>query len=144
VDTETGFYLDNIYINKSKISGKGVFSKHEIKANTEIQSLTRPLVRLSEIPKKGESGYGHSIQLQKNWWLLMDNTQFYYINHHCNPNVKIDLQVTSSKIKSIRDISSNEELTLDYSKIIYEDDEFVINCNCGYENCQKIISGKRK
>jgi uncharacterized protein len=59
-------------------------------------------------------------------------------NHSCNPNCLItndkDLEL---KLIARRDIKKGEELTLDYSTVIF--DSWKMECHCGEKNCRKII-----
>lgn len=64
----------------------------------------------------------------------------YFINHSCNPNVWMKDTFT---LEAMRDINIGEELTVDY--VLFETNEDKISkweCRCGSENCRNIITGK--
>jgi len=135
---------DKIKNTNSTINGIGVIAKHNLKKDQEIGVLTRPLVKYSRVPKKNEKGYGYNIQITSGWWLLLDHSLFYYINHSCSPNARISIEGISVTVLSNKEIRSGDEITIDYSKIIYKNDEFTFTCNCKNKNCRKKIKGNKK
>ncbi len=58
-------------------------------------------------------------------------------NHSCNPNT----QYKGLNVVAIKDISQAEELTLDYTTFLNNEMESFL-CNCGAQNCKKIIQGR--
>jgi len=82
---------------------------------------------------------------------LVNNLKYFtqydcFMNHSCDPNTRLVLEKNKIKVCSIKNIIIGEELTCDYNNDIEEfsklgnvtiTDSFV--CNCGKENCQKII-----
>lgn len=60
-----------------------------------------------------------------------------YINHSCNPNVGMQGDITFVAMKNIK---KGEELVMDYAMI--DNYDYSMNCNCGSENCRKIVTGK--
>ncbi len=57
-------------------------------------------------------------------------------NHSCNPNTGY----AGLNVIALRDIMAEEELTIDYTSFLNDEMESFI-CNCGAENCKKIIQG---
>ena len=96
------------------------------------------------IPKKNETGYGYNIQITQGWWLLLDHSLFYYINHSCKPNARLSIEGISVTILSNTTIKRGDEITIDYSKLIYKNDKFTFTCNCRNTNCRKKIMGNKK
>lgn len=65
-----------------------------------------------------------------------------YINHSCNPNCFVKIEEDSAYLVAIKNIEPNEELTFDYSTTSTDNkDQFNLKCQCGAENCRKLISG---
>lgn len=60
-------------------------------------------------------------------------------NHSCDPNTQYD----GLNVIALRDIKMGEELTLDYTTFLNNEMESFI-CNCGSENCKKIIQGSEQ
>ncbi len=57
-------------------------------------------------------------------------------NHSCSPNTKYE----GLDVIALKPICANEELTLDYTSFVNDEMEVFV-CNCGAENCKKIIQG---
>jgi D-alanine-D-alanine ligase-like ATP-grasp enzyme len=57
-------------------------------------------------------------------------------NHSCNPNTGY----SGLNVLALRDINAGEELTIDYTSFLNDEMESFI-CNCGAENCKKLIQG---
>ncbi|MBV9958549.1 MAG: SET domain-containing protein-lysine N-methyltransferase [Acidobacteria bacterium] len=60
-----------------------------------------------------------------------------FSNHSCEPNIGIKGQIV---FVAMRDIAAGEELTHDWATT--DDDDYRLECNCGAENCRKILTGK--
>jgi hypothetical protein len=75
-----------------------------------------------------------TIELSPN--LHIDNPWGRYTNHSCNPNSFVDKK--KKKLKALRDIQPGEEINFNYlvneSKISNS-----FNCNCGDQNCLKLV-----
>ncbi|MGB3292457.1 MAG: SET domain-containing protein-lysine N-methyltransferase [Phormidesmis sp.] len=63
-----------------------------------------------------------------------------HLNHHCNPNVVIDM--SRLELRAIRDIAPGEDLTFFYPSTEWEMAE-PFACLCGDTNCLKTISGAK-
>jgi SET domain-containing protein len=57
-------------------------------------------------------------------------------NHSCDANTGLD----GLNVVALRNISRNEELTLDYSQFLDENMES-FQCKCGSPNCRGLIRG---
>lgn len=62
----------------------------------------------------------------------------WFINHSCNPNLKI---VGRLVLLARRDIFSGEELTLDYAVVATGDKLLKMKCTCGESHCRGTITG---
>ena len=64
----------------------------------------------------------------------------YFRNHSCDPNTWMKDEVTST---ARRNIKANEELTIDYTTYIANENRIIIEkCKCGSANCRKRIKGR--
>ncbi|WP_150463347.1 SET domain-containing protein-lysine N-methyltransferase [Francisella sp. XLW-1] len=102
-------------IKKSNIEGLGLFSKARIKRNTCLgisfvltTNISKEITHLFDKPKSN---------LIKD--VLYTQTKFTrYINHNITPNCVLDLDNNDYwTIIAIKDISKNEEITVDYKPI---------------------------
>ncbi len=62
-----------------------------------------------------------------------------YANHSCNPNAGLVRQGRKLLMKAIRAIAAGDEITHDYSTLLGADDVWKMRCNCGEENCRKVV-----
>lgn len=124
----------DLYLHKSKISGKGVFTKKPFKKGETIFILKGKIKRWFVKDKSTAQVGPNWIGLSKNIWI--DPVEIYqYLNHSCNPNLGIKGSVT---FVALRNIKKGEELTFDYS--ITEDESFwEFKCNCKSKKCRKIL-----
>ena len=60
-----------------------------------------------------------------------------YSNHSCAANLGVRGEIT---FVAMRNISAGEELTHDWATT--DDDDYVVDCSCGAENCRKTVTGK--
>jgi D-alanine-D-alanine ligase-like ATP-grasp enzyme len=71
-------------------------------------------------------------------YILWDNAPAEWSpqNHSCNPNT----EYSGLNVVAMKHISAGDELTLDYTTFLNGEMESFI-CNCGAENCKKVIQG---
>ena len=124
-----------IYISKSKLHGKGIFTSKDVKKNETLFIIKGKKINFlinnrTEANKAGLNWIGYD----KNTWI--DPISYgLYINHSCNPNSAIEGRL---KVVALKDIKKDEELTFDYS--LNEADIFwKFKCTCGSKNCRKVI-----
>lgn len=75
-----------------------------------------------------------------------------YINHSCDPNCEIDVDLN---VRTIRSVKQGEELTINYhaadmegfvknpGDIYFWDECWTFDCLCGIPTCMKLIRGFR-
>lgn len=62
-----------------------------------------------------------------------------YANHSCNPNAGIVKTGRRLLLQAIRPIAAGDEITHDYSTLLGADDVWRMKCNCGADNCRKVV-----
>jgi hypothetical protein len=129
---------------RSRISGRGVFARRVIRAGAKVEDVTRPLVPYSQIPQKGDAGYGHAVQISRGHWLLLTHSQMYYLNHSCAANTGLEIEGATVKVVATRNIRSDEELSLDYATLAFRDDPYSFPCACGAPRCRGVVKGERR
>lgn len=125
-----------IYKGKSKIHGRGIFAKKNIKKGESIALIKGPIMNHVVVDKKTSCMGSNWIGLSKNKW-INPKIIFNHINHSCGPNAGIKGARTAVALKNIK---KGEEILMDYS--ITEEDvlwELDKKCNCGSKNCRKSI-----
>src|SRR5688572_534679 len=131
-----------VRVRRSTIAGRGVVAVRRIPARSLLEDVTRPLVRYRHVPQEGEPGYGHAIQVKRGWWLLLEGSAFYYLNHSCEPNTRVAIRGTTVTIWSREAIRAGDELTLDYATVAFRDDPYEFPCRCGARRCRGTVRGK--
>lgn len=100
-----------IYIDDSKIHGKGVFTDEDIERNTVIEKIPYiEIIRDEKIPnslKKYTFGLKNS-----NLCLMMSKSSF--LNHSDKPNSEIIENKGELELISLNHICKGEELTIKY------------------------------
>jgi hypothetical protein len=62
-----------------------------------------------------------------------------YLNHSCRPNAGIRKRGAKLFLFATRDIRAGEEIVIDYSTTIGDDDIYRMRCHCGTRRCRKWI-----
>jgi uncharacterized protein len=129
--------MRKFYVGDSKIAGRGLFAKRNIKKGEIVF-----IMKGEKVVMNGKNGQKiletpNIMGVGKNEWI--DPTEPYvFVNHSCEPNMSVKGRVT---FVAIKDIKRDEELTFDYS--ISEDSCWQLKCNCSSKNCRKIVRGLR-
>lgn len=128
--------MTKVYVGKSKINGKGIFAKKDIKKGEIIFIAKGKIIKY--LPKEDLSDLHiglNWIGVDENIWVDPCGTLFDFINHSCVPNAGIKGKITFIALKNIK---KDKEITFDYS--ISESDVFwKMKCCCGQRDCRKII-----
>lgn len=104
-------YSKKVYIGTSKIHGRGVIAKKNIKKG-EIVFIVKGKKRFLKVHNEKEALCGDCwIGIGKNTWI--DPVGYgRYLNHSSKPNCGIKGTVT---VRAMRNIKTGEEITIDYS-----------------------------
>ena len=125
-------------VSKTKIYGKDLFAKEDIKKGEIIADWTSGKVytakKATDLPNNPpDYVQNHAIQFAKNKWIDYKGIGRYFA-HSCSPNCGFKGKF---KIVAMRDIRKGEELTFDYE--MSEDSDWKMKCICGNKDCRKII-----
>jgi len=127
--------MKNIFVKKSKIHGKGVFTARDYNKGDFIMDIDDSDV-ITDPSKLTEKQHNYLDYLENGKMVLMKIPER-YINHSCDPNAYIKTVKEVRKVFVMRDISREEEITYDYSINGYGEGTW--ECNCGSKKCRKII-----
>jgi SET domain-containing protein len=139
-------------IKNSKLHGKGLFAKQNIKAGTNVVEYIGEKITKAQSDKIAEAQLEKS---QKNvdegqvYIFTLDNkydingnvsyNNARLMNHSCNPNCDTDIVDGKIWIRSFRDIKKGDELTYDYGFVFDVDDFRDHVCKCGSRKCVGFI-----
>jgi len=125
--------MDKVSIKKSKIGGKGLFAKRDIKKGEIIGVVKGPIIPDNEDSyKKYGEDHLHPINYSE---AILNSNFTKYTNHSCNPNCGLKDGI---KIVAMKDVKNSEEITIDYDTLEYS---WEMVCNCGSPKCRKKIRG---
>lgn len=116
---------DFLIKKKSKIHGKGVFTKKDLQKGKKFYIV--PTNKISNKPKRGFAFIGGD-----KW--VNDKKVLNFVNHSCNPNTNLIVSKKNPYLISKKKIKKGEEITCDYNKT--EKGGEKIKCNCKSKNCR--------
>ncbi len=130
--------IKNLELNTITIGdtpyGKGVFASKDIKAQTPIGAITGEF--------QSDPEYASDYAMSFNGGALEPNEPYRLVNHSCDPNCELTELVVEDEINgktfhelwiySTKDISSGEQLTIDYSWPAFN----AMPCLCGSPLCR--------
>jgi uncharacterized protein len=62
-----------------------------------------------------------------------------YVNHSCEPNAGVRKRSNQLFLFAAAQIESGDEIFIDYSTILGDDDVWTMQCSCGRRTCRKTI-----
>lgn len=110
---------------KSTINGIGIFTKKSVVKDKEFYTI--PLTILYNQPQPrcariADKKYVH------------DDAVLNWVNHSCNPNTILDIDRPDPVLRAIRDIASDEEISVNYNQT--EVQGVSVECTCKAINCK--------
>lgn len=130
--------LYGLAISKSR-NGLGIFTLSAYDSGDKLFELEGRLIddaKMVGIPKKIRD---NTFRISEKYYLSPKGFLGDFLNHSCNPNVKLVVRKNRRYIVAITRIGKNRELLLDYSTILANDDGWDMKCNCGYRFCRGLI-----
>lgn len=143
-----------VKIRNSKIHGRGIYAKTDIKKKTKVIEYIGEIISKKEGDKRSDKQFEKAKKNKKKGAVYvfelddkhdLDGDVSYnpakYINHSCNPNCGFSIRNKRIWIKAIKNIKKGEEINYDYG---YELDDDYKNhpCKCNSKNCIGYIIGK--
>lgn len=135
------FFSPKVEKRKSSIEGRGLFSKHEIKAGEVVVVKGGYILTKAQRDEIGKELGPSEIQITEDLFIgpvtiRQREGGMMRLNHSCEPNLALQGQVV---YVALRDIGIGEELTADYA--MTDDEPYEMNCRCGSQSCRGIITG---
>lgn len=127
--------MKTLYVAKSKIEGKGIYSSDKIKRGEHIAFIDGELVRKKSQSAREAASIPLWYGITETLWLDPKSTIWRFFNHSCEPNTAI---VGRRKLIALKSIAPDTELTFDYSMsdgdLLWE-----MTCSCRTPSCRKKI-----
>jgi uncharacterized protein len=129
-----------VIVRKSKLHNNGLFATQFIKKGARIIEYIGEKISAEESERRETE----NLKKGTTYLFILDDeycidgeiygNESKYINHSCEPNCDVEIENDRIFIIAAKDISIDEELTLDYA---FPHDDVVMNeCYCGSENCR--------
>ena len=127
-----------LYVDRSAVVGKGLFTALPIRARAKIGEFEGERIGLAEARRRARGQRIVAIvELERH---ALDATRskrgFRFINHSCAPNTFFRCTALRAEIYALRDIAPGEELTVDYGETQHEGR---LSCRCGAAACRRYI-----
>ncbi len=135
------FFIDKDYykIRKTKATGRGVYSKKDIKKNTIIGEYTGKKIKIEEYDLDKDKDGLYLMFLDNKYAIYPDLTKedMHLINHACEPNCWIINYKKRVFFFALRHIKAGEEITISY--LLPPKDitcsPCTHDCRCGSKKC---------
>lgn len=124
---------DGLQIRAVNGQGLGVFARRSYKENEMILTFGG-----DEVPSAKISDFTHFMQISPKSYLGPSGQLDDYINHNCDPNSAVFFQEDTLVLKAMRDIKTEEQLSIDYSTIIFNEPT-IFECACHSKDCRKVV-----
>lgn len=137
------FLLSKDYwqVQTTKNKGKGVFAKKVISKGTVIGDYIGMVVHTKDVDlnQEKENMYLMYYSDQASIYPDLDKPGIHLLNHSCSPNAWIYTLKGHTLVFAVKDIGSNEEITIDY--LLAPKSKFCNpcphNCKCGSKKCRR-------
>jgi SET domain-containing protein len=129
----------DVRVGKSKIHGKGLYSKDRIPAKRKIGSLAGEVISKKAAREKAKSTDSIAIVELWNGRALdasVNSNELRYINHSCRPNTYLRTIGNHVEFYALHTIAADEELTCNYGPTHHDGKK---RCNCGASKCKGFI-----
>ena len=120
-------------------NGSGVIATREFSQGEIVFLFGGVLLGLKEASLLSEEEKSNTIRFSATEYLSPKGTFGNFLNHSCDPNSYVKKDGAGLSVIAIRDIKPGEEVTMDYSTVLARDDDWTMECNCGSQNCRKMI-----
>lgn len=126
---------DALYVAKSPIAGRGIFTGKPIARRAKIGDFEGEKIGLREARRRAKGRKVIAIVELEGHALDATNVLrgFRFMNHSCAPNTFMRRTADRAELYALRDIRRGEELTLDYGDNQHEG---ALRCGCGAPNCR--------
>lgn len=125
---------------KEERNGKGLFTITKLNKNDFVFNVVGQKVHFEKLFEIEGDSLNNSFRYSLNYYLMPSRKDLaYFINHSCEPNVRIERKRKEIFFSALRDIEKGEEIVFDYSTILAKDDIWTMKCNCGTRSCRQLI-----
>jgi SET domain-containing protein len=122
-------------VRASAIDGSGVFAAEAIPQRRKIGEIRGEAITVSEARRRAQ-GQLRIMIVEVSTRKAIDASKsadpMRFTNHRCKPNAQLRIRDGRIEFYALRDIATDEEITVDYGETHHEG---TLRCNCGSANC---------
>jgi hypothetical protein len=135
----------DLSVSDSKIHGRGVFAKKAFLKGDLVLEVddSDPVLDRGKLTPEQAIFIDVFVTVDGNQKSTRMKSPERFINHSCDPNnyVLTDMRNGVRRAWALKNIRIGDELTWDYALNIWEEWIGPVPCNCGAENCRRVIRG---
>lgn len=128
----------HLVVKKSR-NGLGIFTAQTFKNATVLFPVRGKRMNYKKVDAIGGTFQDNTFRYGPETYISPQGELADYQNHSCEPNAKVVKKDGKLYVVSIRALRKNEEILIDYSTILAQDDVWTMRCNCGSKQCRKKI-----
>ena len=120
-------------------NGNGLIALRPYRRNEKIIKLTGRVVHFQLLWERRGTFADNCIRFGPETYLDPGDAYGRYLNHCCEPNAAIRKELNQLFLVAASPIRRGDEVVIDYSTTIGDDDVWTMRCNCGSASCRKRI-----
>ena len=120
--------------------GRGIFAARAFRGGDEVVALEGRVVNYALLWERAGSRFAaNCIRFGPETYLDPGDGFGAYLNHSCAPNAAVVKNANRLHLVAARRIAKGEEVVIDYSTTIGDDDVWRMRCRCGQPSCRRLI-----
>jgi hypothetical protein len=120
-------------------NGLGLLAAKPIRRNDTIIKIVGRIVDADILWERGGTFADNCFRFGPETYLDPGDEAGRFLNHSCEPNAGVRKHNHQLFLFAARPIVGGEEIAIDYSTILGDDDIWTMRCNCGRTSCRRKI-----
>jgi hypothetical protein len=130
---------DRVFVGPARV-GRGVVAARSFRGGDAVIALEGRVVNYALLWKRVGSRFAaNCIRFGPETYLDPEDGFGAFLNHSCAPNAAIVKMANRLHLVAARRIAKGEEVVIDYSTTIGDDDVWRMRCRCGQPSCRRVI-----
>ncbi len=131
--------MESYFEVRQAAHGRGLYAGISFPKDETLFEIKGVLISCDEDADIDEETRSNTIRFDEELYLSPKGELSNFLNHSCNPNVKIVKRRGKLYCVSIRPLKRNDEMVFDYSTILASDDSWEMKCGCGANVCRGVV-----
>lgn len=120
-------------------NGLGLCANRPFEAGEAIAWIPGRVVRWQVLRRRSATFLANCIRFARETYLDPRTGPGRYLNHSCAPNAAVDKVGRRLLLRAASSIRAGDEVVIDYSTTIGDDDVWRMRCKCGARTCRRWI-----